>query len=266
MSKIFKCGIYARHLGDYWSRINYMLRLVSEVEQQYDEIHFLTPTKKPYMYETGSTINSLLDYPFKDKLSIKQVSDGEFKLDLYVASGHHCAAAYFCDFYETKKNWGNTKSVENKVCVSYDSGWQVEQKTPLYLDSLHEVLQEDFEVVKLNHPMTIDEYVSHLSECKCFFTVDAGLSQMARSIKCPTIIAEHRHRVETAHPRKNHTSWAFYDKLPKGVQQMHGWEYELAHTAIEAYSKISNHVYGKEIFLDQIRSVIKKAKYIHSSR
>jgi hypothetical protein len=40
----------------------------------------------------------------------------------------------------------------------------------------------------------------------------------------------------------------------------YGYFYETASSAIEAYSKISNHVYGQEILLDQIRSTIKKSK------
>jgi hypothetical protein len=271
MSKTLKCGIYARHLGDYWCRINYMLRLVGEVEEQYDEIHFLTPAKRPYMYEMGGLINSLLDYPFKNKLSVKQVPNEEFKLDIHIASKKRCAAAYFCNYYRTERKWENIEKKENKVCVAYDANFCKDQKTPIYLKQLNEVLSEDFEVVELTHPMTVNEYITHLSECKCFFTVENGISHIARSVGCPIIITEHQYPASTGHPKWDHNSWVFHGSpnaaqlgLKKGDHD--GYFYETASSAIEAYSKISNHVYGKEILLDQIRSTIKKARYIHSAR
>lgn len=221
MNKVYNCALHARHLGDYWARMNYMLRTISEIEKQYNKIHIISPENKPYRQDMCETINDLLEYPFKDKVLTKRATNKDYEnikpIKIYAPHNGCGIEAYSCKYYPTKKNWNNTKSIRNKVCVSYDSIYYRDDKTPSYLNNLDSALRESFEVVELTAPMSLPEYVIHLSECKCFLGVDAGLSQIARSIGCPSILIKHKHPVEVAHPN---------------------YFYETVSSLTEAYSKV----------------------------
>ena len=101
---------------------------------------------------------------------------------------------YKTEYYNTKQNWKNSLTNDNKICYSFDSNYCNKNKTPENVSSIVDYLiQRNFQLINVGSHMKMTDVIVALSTCKVFISVDNGLAHVARSVMCPHIIINYMH-------------------------------------------------------------------------
>ena len=175
--------LHSGHLGDCWSYMNFLLyknpqgviRCTSPNPDRvefYKRIYNLLNSDTKVIFEVGS------DYDYSYSKSKQMV---EFK------------------FLSTKIKY----RAGNYICYSFDANWIVDKKIPQNVD---EILKHksfcDIQKIKCSLPLSIEDDVYLLANCKLYVGVDNGISHIAKSVGCPMLLIEHIHPLEDGFPSK----------------------------------------------------------------
>lgn len=179
------------HLGDFWCRLNYLLR---EVETDHRDRIYEIRCVTEDLYNFVTQLYNLLDLPedLINSIEINSKPGGRRAEDR--------EQTYKCKYFETKKKWSITD--RKVICYSFDASWKANLKIPPDISNiLHDADLKDYKFIKVGLPRTIEDIIDLLSICDVLVTVDNGIAHLARSVKCPTIIVEHKWGLDRGFPR-----------------------------------------------------------------
>lgn len=175
--------LHAGHLGDCWCYLNFLIH-----NNPSSKIICVSPN--PERVEWYKRLYDLIDTNVEIIFEVSPEYDQRYqKSDLLPK----------CFYSSTKKKYNQGQY----IAYSFDANWIPDKKVPPnieeYLDSK---IIKNLNTIKCGLPQTIEEVVSTLSNCLFYIGVDNGVSHVARSVKCPVILIEHNHPLESGFPSK----------------------------------------------------------------
>jgi len=191
-------GKKTTHLGDGWASCNGALYVAAG-----HGLNKLIAQTNKYNINIMRDIFSSLDCGGIEVEVVKSPSVSEYdhmvemtKLG-YVAP-HNYMFLYARRFTPSKITWDVSK-VKKKICYGFKAGFKAHNKTPPNIDGILSHLKEmypGFEFLHLTHPMTINDYIEHLSTCYFYIGLDQGIGHINRSVGAPMFIIRYKHDIE----------------------------------------------------------------------
>jgi hypothetical protein len=175
-------------MGDFWSRLNYLLKDILDNKDNKYILHCTTQGRKIWI----ERLLSLINFPDKDRIEVNSKTTPRKWTD--------SPETYKCEYFPTVKTWTNPSTPI--IAYSFEANWNKDKKIPPWVDKiLVDPSLEKYNKVKVGLPMQIEECVDVLSKCSVFVSVDNGMAHVARSVGCPHIIIKHEWGLERGFPR-----------------------------------------------------------------